>query len=292
MLKTNPGLKSRFSERVHFHDFDANATAELLLAELAKKKVPLSPPYDMNDICRLAQRLVDSDDFGNGRDVVTWADRIFKEVAKGKAKRQRSPSSSYKHLEDALTYMLRSREARPGGQRCSSLPASQQPGVACDENAAAPPPARMEQKTAIAIEEIEPEPDLAEADVDPTDANPFDAVDSHVLRTLQDVLDEQGLNSEEGSQQIARMDPTSAQFEALVDRLVHELRMTPESAREQLSAWQDAQMELEKQIQQQKHKTMGAKPIWRCGVCGRANKPYIACWVAPYIVGYESVEMN
>ena len=150
----------------------------------------------------------------------------------------------------------------------------------------------MEQKTAIAIEEIQPEPDPAEADVDPTDANPFDAVDSRVLRTVQDVLDEQGLNSEEGSQHFARMDPNSAQFEALVDRLVDELRMTPESAREQLIAWQDAQMELERQIQQQKQKTMGAKPIWRCAVCGRANKPYIACWVAPYIVGYESVGMD
>jgi hypothetical protein len=29
--------------------------------------------------------------------------------------------------------------------------------------------------------------------------------------------------------------------------------------------------------------------IWRCGVCGRADKPYIACWVAPYIVRYGRV---
>jgi AAA+ superfamily predicted ATPase len=36
MLKTNAGLRSRFSERVKFHDFDANATVELLQLELKK----------------------------------------------------------------------------------------------------------------------------------------------------------------------------------------------------------------------------------------------------------------
>lgn len=33
-------------------------------------------------------------------------------------------------------------------------------------------------------------------------------------------------------------------------------------------------------------------PIWRCGVCGRADKPYIACYVAPFIVRYEEIEVS
>lgn len=33
-------------------------------------------------------------------------------------------------------------------------------------------------------------------------------------------------------------------------------------------------------------------PIWRCGVCGRADKPYIACYVAPFIVRYEGIEIT
>ena len=31
-------------------------------------------------------------------------------------------------------------------------------------------------------------------------------------------------------------------------------------------------------------------PIWRCSVCGRADKPYIACYVAPFILRYEEVQ--
>ena len=41
-----------------------------------------------------------------------------------------------------------------------------------------------------------------------------------------------------------------------------------------------------------KTKTLGAQPIWRCGVCGRADKPWIACYVAPFIVRYEKVPLG
>jgi hypothetical protein len=36
-------------------------------------------------------------------------------------------------------------------------------------------------------------------------------------------------------------------------------------------------------------KTKKRQAIWRCGACGRADKPYIACFVAPYIVRYDEV---
>ena len=38
MMGTNPGLKSRFSERLHFEDLDAEQTAELLAHQLEHKK--------------------------------------------------------------------------------------------------------------------------------------------------------------------------------------------------------------------------------------------------------------
>jgi hypothetical protein len=40
-LKTNPGLQFWFSEQAHLHDFDANATFELLQLELSKQDNPL-----------------------------------------------------------------------------------------------------------------------------------------------------------------------------------------------------------------------------------------------------------
>jgi hypothetical protein len=41
MLNVKPGLKSRFSERVYFEDFDAESIAELLVAVLKKADVLL-----------------------------------------------------------------------------------------------------------------------------------------------------------------------------------------------------------------------------------------------------------
>ncbi len=41
-----------------------------------------------------------------------------------------------------------------------------------------------------------------------------------------------------------------------------------------------------------KTKKRGLVPIWRCGVCGRANMPYIACYVQPYIVRYEERDFS
>jgi rubrerythrin len=59
--------------------------------------------------------------------------------------------------------------------------------------------------------------------------------------------------------------------------------------------WQGMQKEVEDLLEaaekeQQQAKLMKRKsmiPIWRCAVCGRDDKPYIACWVSPYIVRYE-----
>lgn len=59
--------------------------------------------------------------------------------------------------------------------------------------------------------------------------------------------------------------------------------------------WQHKQKELQKQLEQQKKDEELAKlmkkkikiPIYRCAVCGRADLPYIVCWVSPYIARYE-----
>ena len=56
---------------------------------------------------------------------------------------------------------------------------------------------------------------------------------------------------------------------------------------DELQEWQGAQKELEAMVEATK--MLAAKPIWRCAVCGRADKPWIVCWVAPYIVGYTEV---
>lgn len=102
----------------------------------------------------------------------------------------------------------------------------------------------------------------------------------------------QGLDSEEGVQRLSNLDPSSVVFVDLLQRLVEATGMDPNTAREQLLKWQTAQKNLRKTIEATKSAVVGARPIWRCAVCGRANKPWIACYVAPYIVGYEQVTLG
>ncbi|KAL3911173.1 MAG: hypothetical protein SGARI_001767, partial [Bacillariaceae sp.] len=113
MLKTNPGMMSRFSERVHFKNFDAKATQKLLLMELDKKDIPLQCK-NLNELEGLVNKLVSSTNFGNGRDVVTWASNVYKQVAKdpphGCGVGSGPSMSTLKHVKLALDKMLSSRK--------------------------------------------------------------------------------------------------------------------------------------------------------------------------------------
>ena len=303
MLKTNAGLQSRFSERVHFHDFDANATVELLQLKLSKLDIPLGVP-DLNDVCRLAQTLVDSDNFGNGRDVVTWTDRVYKVAARKFAKKKTgcmtttSTTSSFSDIEEALADLLRSRKARSGGQTCTTVPKIGQDAMATQDSREPPPPiANSKMVIHQQVNEDKKADDIkGGVDESPSEEAPnlFDGMNSYLLRSLQNFVDEQGLGSQEGARHLAQLDPQSSDFAELVERLVRELDMSPVEAKAQLFEWQSKQKDLEEMVQEQKmrSKAMGARPIWRCGVCGRADKPWIACYVAPFIVRYEKIPIG
>lgn len=298
---TNPGLKSRFSERVHFRDFDSNATAELLLIELEKRDIPLEI-RDLNDLCRLAQRLVNSDGFGNGRDVVTWADRTYRQVAKKHSKKMQLTSSrrssvpkacTVSDIATALDLLLSSRQVRVGGPKCSSVDPSVSPLPTMTDvarmNAPPPPVTTMEQRV-----EIRENEDETTGDVDASEIpdNAFEGIDDRVLQILQDFIEKEGLDSEEGVQRLSNLSPSSADSLDLVKRLVDATGMNPDTARDELIKWQKAQKDLKKTIEATKSAVVGARPIWRCAVCGAANKPWIVCYVAPYIVGYEQVTVG
>ena len=68
-------------------------------------------------------------------------------------------------------------------------------------------------------------------------------------------------------------------------------------AHDKLLEWQKMQLDVREKMEEQEKEVELAKaqnrkalvPIWRCGVCGRADKPYIACFVQPFIVRYEEV---
>jgi hypothetical protein len=60
-----------------------------------------------------------------------------------------------------------------------------------------------------------------------------------------------------------------------------------------LKTWQTNQKRVHEQLRQHEFEKKAGKQklraIWRCAVCGRADKPWVACWVSPYIVRYEAV---
>ena len=78
MLLTNPGLKSRFAERVHFDDMDAEAVVHMF--ETLLKRQNLEFRHNVGDLFPLANRLVGCSDFSNGRDVNTWSQFTYQKV--------------------------------------------------------------------------------------------------------------------------------------------------------------------------------------------------------------------
>ena len=158
------------------------------------------------------------------------------------------------------------------------------------------PIARVEQKSKPAppsIEEGEDAIDGPELDGPLTaDGNSgFSSIDSRVLATLQDVLDEMGLNTASGAQRLARLTEGSAEYNDLVKDLMSRTGLDRDTIVDQLSKWRSAQDGLAEEVREVEvaKKTKRQVAIWRCAVCGRADQPYIACYVAPYIVRYEPI---
>jgi rubrerythrin len=141
--------------------------------------------------------------------------------------------------------------------------------------------------------DFEPEDVVEEIEVEaPT--NIFEGMDPVFLKTLQNAIDAMGLGSEDGANRLKKLSPDSKEFTDLICELERDTGLSYDDAKAKLIEWQSLQENLEAMIQQekQKTKTLGARPIWRCGVCGRADKPWIACYVAPFIVRYEKVPMG
>jgi rubrerythrin len=193
--------------------------------------------------------------------------------------------------------LLRSREVKSSGATSKSCApvsrADHEQTASQDAPQSAPPPAVTKASAKQAVQDMEDmDVDVAEEEVAAQVSSPFDGVDPRVLARLQDFLDAEGLNSSDGVAHLAALDPNSPEFERLKAMLVKEVGMTPEEALEQLLSWQEAHKDVQKELEKVKMAGQVQQPIWRCRVCGRADKPWIACWVAPYIVGYQAVNRN
>ena len=288
MLGTNAGLASRFPEEWLFENIEPDVFLQICEQKLTtayRVQVKLSGTHRA-ELLKSARRVMALKNFGNGRDAVTWARLVFTGLARRKAKA--GEPAQFKDLLDALQEHTKTLEGRQATGGPESVPPILPQAMAMANAHAAPPP-RLATATATAKVQVEVEEEL-ETEAAPAAAsepNPFDGVDSAVLARLQKYLDQEGLNNEAGSTELASMREDDPRFGKILRLLRTELRLSPDAARDQLRKWQQARMTVKQMAQKLKHGKM--RPIWRCGVCGRADKPWIACYVAPYIVRYERI---
>lgn len=81
LMAANPGLKSRFSEKLHFPDFTQEAATKLLLGKLSRDYALEPEQAAMERLPGLMDQLIQAPGWSNGRDVGTWAKRIFQAYA-------------------------------------------------------------------------------------------------------------------------------------------------------------------------------------------------------------------
>ncbi|KXZ51992.1 hypothetical protein GPECTOR_10g1014 [Gonium pectorale] len=315
LMSVNPGLKSRFSQRLHFPDFSAADAAALLRLQLRKE-------YGLELVAEaeaglegLAAELVAAPNWSNGRDVGTWVKRAFTAFSTrnfSPAAAAASPpaatasagsgdGSSHVLLSDlraALDQLLQDKNppAPPPAAQGPSPP-SEGPAAGwttlppqlkfAHATARAPPPPDMRSATAappprVVIEEVREELAAPPPAADPKDGGgAFGGLDPAFLRAMQDALEARGhdLSSLDAVQSLAS-DPNLAS--SLLPYLSVPGVTDANILREMVRQWQAMiaqRMKEERELARRKQ-----RPVWRCAACGRYG-----CPVAPYIEGYKEI---
>jgi hypothetical protein len=291
MLETNQGLTSRFTESVRFPDFDKEAVYSLAQLLLAKDDPKLRGVGQKQDELReLCARLVVIPKFSNGRDVETWVAKARRVMAL--ASKQRKAVVTLEHLRIALEDMVAKRNLTTSALVPVNQDLAAAPSLAQMPSTSSAPPLRQRSRTSEAPAGTETDLEIT-ASVSPLlMENMFGNVDGATIACLQDFIDQYGLASKEN---VARLRNDPDLLEQVKNKLMNDHGYSADEATDQLNAWSTAQDDLEVQLEeldeQEKNKTLLQIPIWECQVCGRARRPYIACYVAPAIVDYLPVEV-
>eukprot|EP00039_Didymoeca_costata_P004217 m.71998 g.71998 ORF g.71998 m.71998 type:complete len:1128 (-) comp12295_c1_seq1:71-3454(-) len=284
LLQVNKGLVSRFTERIQFEDLSADAVAELMKLKTEKYEAV----FDIEDVMQeLAEKLVKAPDFGNGRDVDTWAVKLYNEMAM-----EGIEEVNREVLTKSLDSILNARKTQPNEKEKPSRSKSpKKPKPQLQTATVTEPTTTTKVSTAVKCSHSEAESELQPPTSEDTPENTFDEIDKQVLASLQDVCDELGLNTKDGMQKIANIDKEPEVLKQFQQKLMDRLNISEETALNHLMDWNKSYKKMYEELKKQEklQKTLKRRPIWRCGVCGRADKPYIVCYVAPFIVRYENI---
>jgi hypothetical protein len=247
----------------------------------------------------VSEQLRDIPGFSNGRDVETLVKEIVDAYAMRTEEHDGDPCVELEDLSNALDVMVRTRtSSTQPSQRPAPPQPPQQLAYAHDYAYAPPPPAtqpRTQTAAAPAVThatEMEEPIQEAESGFSGGDNNQF-------YSTLQRLLDQRGLNTKDGVARLTSMDLNHPDMLALAIEIAGVLNINLEAAQDLLREWQTKQLDVQDKLKEEQQERELAKklkrkalvPIWRCAVCGRADKNYIYCYVSPYIVRYDEVEV-
>lgn len=284
MLKVNPGLKSRFAERIAFDDLSEEATRDLIKLKLTQKKIPLTHQDSKSDeLLVLARQLVNSKDFANGRDVNTVCDRTYAELAKRSS--HRSTPVSLGDLRKAVDSLVLSRKPHISSKSCVNEDLSNQ---SCITSSPVPPATTIILEEDMQIEEAKEDQEKEEMLVeDPiAEENTFGSLPKEQIATLQEIVEDIGLNDEAGIEMLLSSNQHDRE---LIDQLIGRLGISEGTAETFLQDWRKAHKEAKRKKLKAKTKFQGMEAIWHCAVCGRGGLPHPVCFVAPYISGYQPI---
>ncbi|KAG2495742.1 hypothetical protein HYH03_006339 [Edaphochlamys debaryana] len=311
LMAVNPGLKSRFSQVLHFPDFSAEDAAALLRQQLGRDGLELAAEVTQEALVGMAQQLASAPNWANGRDVGTWAKRAFTQHALALGQGQQGPAAGggvgLAALRAALEDMLRDKAPKApskaaagtgggaaaagsgaspaGGDVAGSMShdAPQQQAFATAQPLPPPPTTAAVAAPAVRVEEpvVETETAVPPAAEAPDGPGSFGGLSNAFLSAMQDALEGKGhdLTSLDAVRELA-LDP------ALAEEILPYMSAMPgvdaATLAEMVRQWQimiRERMEEEAELARKRQ-----RPVWRCAVCGRYG-----CPVAPYIERYEEV---
>ena len=298
MLNVNQGLRSRFSENLHFDNFTVEIAIKLFKQKIQSGTCSEFTEDVLDSLPELVTELINLPSFGNGRDIETLSKRVIRNIANRRSQidsaarndNQINVEDVGNAFRDFILEKSSSNDQLKVRNNVNQNNRQQQQSQDIDQSQAI-----TNVKTTSAI--IEPK--IIDTIDDSTENSSEEP--SVFLVQLQNIIDDMGLNSAEGVARLSQYDINSSEFNALIVELVSRSGniLNYESAREKLISWQFAQEDVREKMEEQEKEVQQAKaekrkallPIWRCGVCGRADKPYIACYVQPFIVRYQECDI-
>lgn len=279
MLSVNQGLRSRFPAKLLFEDFSVELVTELLTLRLAVYDLEVAPDV-VKELPSLAAEIRGMPFFANGRDIDTIAKSAFRNYAV-RVGGNGEPVIEVRDIRLAMETLLSTKVSLDASSTgpCEVMPSQQQQKAF--NHAIPPTPPVMTIATAAAVATETHREEEEEENVEVKDLShelPAPEV-THFTIKLQDLLDQMGLNNQEGVRGLSLLPLDSNEMIRMAEQLSKMLDVSIESAIEMLSDWQHVQAEVQELLEAQEKEKEEAKlmkrksmiPIWRCAVCGRGK---------------------